>query len=155
MTPTTQQLIEEILKGFDEMYPENIKLEGVEAWNPREHLKAFIKLGLKQVAAHAKAEAVEEIEKFLREKDEDKWKDANHCTCLAYCIHELFCTDDGSSCTCSQVKQLLVECKKEEKILGFPIKVHNKETEPPICEKCGFSLVDSTQAACNCGAYKW
>jgi hypothetical protein len=29
------------------------------------------------------------------------------------------------------------------------------EVESPVCEICGFSLVDSTQGMCNCGKYKW
>lgn len=27
--------------------------------------------------------------------------------------------------------------------------------QAPKCEDCGFCLVDSTQATCNCGKYKW
>lgn len=46
-----------------------------------------------------------EIKQRLEEIYAQKWKDADHCTCLSYAIHELFCEDcydgvlkDGSLC---------------------------------------------------------
>lgn len=30
-----------------------------------------------------------------------------------------------------------------------------KQNDVPYCEHCGFCLVDSSQATCNCGKYSW
>lgn len=35
------------------------------------------------------------------------------------------------------------------------LEVQEELLEAPKCEVCGFCLVDSTQATCNCGKYKW